>query len=99
MFSCRVGTQRMRDLLREVAKGTAQPNVLDDIAELARQVTDTSLCGMGQSCARSLLAALENFRDEFKSVTPAQAVFQHSFVHHGAVYRGLPLQNRCAQVH
>ena len=78
---CRVGTQRMRDLLRDVAKGTAQPNVLDDIAELARQVTDTSLCGMGQSCARSLLAALENFRDEFKSVTPAQAVFQHSFVY------------------
>ncbi len=78
---CRVGTQRMRDLLREVAANQADPGVLDDIAELARQVTDTSLCGMGQSCARSLLDAIEHFREEFKPLTPAQAVFQHSFVY------------------
>ena len=78
---CRVGTQRIRDLLREASTCSDSSSLLDEIEELARQVTDTSLCGMGQSCARSLLGALANFRDEFKPLTPAQAVFQHSFVY------------------
>ena len=78
---CRVGTQRIRDLLHDFSSGMASKTVLDDVEEIARQVTDTSLCGMGQSCAKSLLAALHYFREEFKPLTPAQAVFQHSFVY------------------
>ena len=78
---CRVGTQRMRDLLQTFSAGSAGKEVLDDIAEIAVQVTETSLCGMGQSCAKALLDALQHFRDEFKPLTPAQLVFQHSFVY------------------
>lgn len=82
---CRVGTQRMRDLLREVSGGAVRPALqgalLGDLAELAGQVTQTSLCGMGQTCARALGDALRHFRDEFKPLTPAQAIFQHSYVY------------------
>ena len=78
---CRVGTQRLRDLLHDFSGGTAAPSVLDTIEEIARLVTETSLCGMGQSCAKSLLDALHHFRDEFKPLTPAQAIFQHSYVY------------------
>ncbi len=78
---CRVGTQRIRDLLRQVSAGTADSSQLDEIAEIGRQMSDTSLCGMGQSCARSLVTAVENFRDEFKPLKPAQAMFQHSYVY------------------
>ena len=78
---CRVGTQRIRDLLQDFSGGSAAKGVLDSIEEIARQVTDTSLCGMGQSCARALLDALQHFRGEFKPLTPAQAVFQHSYVY------------------
>lgn len=78
---CRVGTQRIRDLLHEFSGGRGSPKILDDVEEIARQVTDTSLCGLGQSCAKSLLAALKHFRGEFKPLTPAQAVFNHSFVY------------------
>lgn len=78
---CRVGTQRMRDLLHEVSGGSTRAALLDDIAEIATQVSQTSLCGMGQSCARALFDALCFFRDEFKPLTPAQAIFQHSFVY------------------
>lgn len=79
---CRVGTQRLRDLLLGFP-GTpeAQKTTLDEIEEIARQVTESSLCGMGQSCARSLLAALRHFPDEFKPLTPAQSIFQHSFIY------------------
>ena len=78
---CRVGTQRMRDLLQSVADGSSAPGVLDDIEEIARQVACTSLCGLGQTCARSMLDALHYFRDEFTTLTPAQALFQHSFTY------------------
>ena len=78
---CRVGTQRVRDLLQTYARGPAKAEVLDDIEEIARQIADTSLCGLGQSCARSLLDALKYFREEFKPLSPAQAIFQHSFVY------------------
>ncbi len=78
---CRVGTQRLRDLLHDFSSGSAGKAALDSIDEIARQVTDTSLCGMGQSCARSLLDALHYFRDEFKPLTPVQAIFQHSYVY------------------
>lgn len=78
---CRVGTQRLRDLLHDFSGGSTGKSVLDNIEEIARQVTDTSLCGMGQSCARSLLDALHYFRDEFKPLTPVQAIFQHSYVY------------------
>ena len=78
---CRVGTQRMRDLLQRFSGGIAANGVLDDIREIAEQVAETSLCGMGQSCARALLDALLYFRDEFKPLKPAQAIFQHSFVY------------------
>ncbi|MEI7430215.1 MAG: FAD-dependent oxidoreductase [Betaproteobacteria bacterium] len=78
---CRVGTQRMRDLLQSFATGSAGKKALNDLTEIAVQVTETSLCGMGQSCAKALLEALKHFRDEFKPLTPAQALFQHSFVY------------------
>ncbi|MDR1661544.1 MAG: FAD-dependent oxidoreductase, partial [Azoarcus sp.] len=78
---CRVGTQRLRDLLREFAEGRADETVLDEIARTAEHVASTSLCGIGQSSPRALIAALLHFRDEFKPISPAQAVFQHSFIY------------------
>lgn len=78
---CRVGTQRMRDLLQKFSAGSTGNGILDDLREIAEQVAETSLCGMGQSCARALLDALRYFPDEFKPLKPAQAIFQHSFVY------------------
>lgn len=78
---CRVGTQRLRDLLKEVAAGSAEANALNEVGDLATQITATSLCGMGQNCARALHAALTHFPGEFAAMTPAQAVFQHSFTY------------------
>ena len=78
---CRVGTQRMRDLLKGVVNGSAPAGAFKELEELAEQVSSTSLCGLGQSCARALLDALRYFRDELKPLSPAQAVFQHSFAY------------------
>ena len=78
---CRVGTQRIRDLLRDFSGGATGNGVLENIEEIALQIVDTSLCGLGQTCAKALVDALHHFRDDFKPLTPAQAIFQHSFVY------------------
>jgi formate dehydrogenase beta subunit len=64
---CRMGTVLVRDALNDLRQGKQSALDLDDITALARQMTDTSLCGLGMTCGRALLDALENFRDEFEA--------------------------------
>ena len=63
---CRMGTHLVRDALNDMRLGRPAKLDLDDIIDLSRQMTDTSLCGLGITCGRALLDALENFRDEFE---------------------------------
>jgi formate dehydrogenase beta subunit len=60
---CRMGTLLVRDALDAMRHGKAGALTLDGIATLARQMNETSLCGLGQTCGRALTAALEHFRD------------------------------------
>jgi len=64
---CRMGTILVRDALDAMRRGKKSPLGFDDVIALSSQMTDTSLCGLGQTCARALLAALENFRDVFEA--------------------------------
>ena len=54
---CRMGTILIRDALDALRRGERTLS-LADIEVLAEQMTATSMCGLGQTCARSLLAAL-----------------------------------------
>lgn len=76
---CRVGTQRLRDLLYQVATGTATGQPLSEMHDLAFQVSNTSLCGLGQTCAKALLQALVHYRDMFVPGAPAARLAQHQF--------------------
>ena len=58
---CRIGTLLVRDELAEMRKGGADTVDFSTIRALCQQMSDTSLCGVGQTCARALLAALDNF--------------------------------------
>ena len=60
---CRMGTVLMRDSLTALRHGTQAELSLNDMEALAEHVTATSMCGLGQTCAQALLAALRNFRD------------------------------------
>ncbi|MDR2451835.1 MAG: FAD-dependent oxidoreductase [Candidatus Accumulibacter sp.] len=78
---CRVGTQRLSELLGKIVDGSAAADAADEARALSWQITQTALCGMGQNCARALHEALTHFPEEFGAMTPAQAVFQHSFIY------------------
>jgi formate dehydrogenase (NADP+) beta subunit len=64
---CRIGAPMIRDALGAFARAQPGPLDLDGIVELARQMTDSSLCGLGRTCAVALLGAIAHFRPEIEA--------------------------------
>lgn len=68
---CRIGTALVRDSLCSLRKGQTPQLDFDGIRVLATQMAETSLCGLGQTCAKALLGALEHFRDRLETEAAA----------------------------
>ncbi|MEO0114966.1 MAG: NADH-quinone oxidoreductase subunit NuoF [candidate division WOR-3 bacterium] len=64
-FTCRKGTQRMWEILDDIATGKGTPNELDLLEELANVVKDTTMCGLGQTAPNPVLSTIRYFRDEY----------------------------------
>ena len=62
---CRIGTQRMLEILERLCDGRGRPEDLETLEELAERVSRTSLCGLGQTAPNPVLTALRYFRAEF----------------------------------
>lgn len=62
---CREGTRRLYELLEKITEGKATMDTLTELKQLARDVKDTSLCGLGQSAPNPILSTLEKFYDEY----------------------------------
>jgi NADH-quinone oxidoreductase subunit F len=59
-FPCQIGTQRQMEILRRVAhEGRAQPGDRETLRDIGFTMTQTSLCGLGQTAASAVLSALE----------------------------------------
>ena len=63
---CREGTARVCLLLEKIKSGKATKYDLEILEDLAKNVHETSLCGLGQTSTNHLLNALEYFRKEFE---------------------------------
>jgi NADH-quinone oxidoreductase subunit F len=63
---CRIGTQRMLEILDRLCAGEGRPEDLANLEELADRVSRTSLCGLGQTAPNPVKTALRYFRDEFE---------------------------------
>jgi NADH:ubiquinone oxidoreductase subunit F (NADH-binding)/NAD-dependent dihydropyrimidine dehydrogenase PreA subunit len=64
-FSCRVGTQRMKEIVTRICAGRGREEDLTLLEDLAWMVGQTSLCGLGQSAPNPVLTTLRYFRDEY----------------------------------
>ena len=64
---CREGTRRLCELLEKITDGTGTLETLEELEKLARDVQDTSLCGLGQSAPNPIISTLGNFYDEYVS--------------------------------
>jgi NADH-quinone oxidoreductase subunit F len=64
---CRIGTKRMLELLNRLCAGTATRKHLQELEQLAPQVAEGSLCGLGKTAPNPVLTTLRYFRDEYEA--------------------------------
>ncbi len=62
---CRIGNTRMYEILEKITEGKGTMSDLDELADLAELIKDTSLCGLGQSAPNPVLSSIKFFRDEY----------------------------------
>ena len=61
---CRVGTQRMLEILERISAGEASLDDVDRLEQLADDIIEGSLCQLGGSAPNPVLTTLRYFRDE-----------------------------------
>jgi NADH-quinone oxidoreductase subunit F len=64
---CRVGTKRMLEILTRITKGDGKEGDIEKLEELAYQVKENSLCGLGQTAPNPVLTTIKYFRDEYEA--------------------------------
>ncbi len=62
---CRIGTQRMLEILTKITDGRATMEDLDKLEDLANNIRSDSLCALGQTAPNPVLSTLKHFRDEY----------------------------------
>ncbi len=64
---CRLGTKRMLEILDRITNGHGLEGDLEKLEELAYQIKDNSLCGLGQTAPNPVLTTIRYFRDEYEA--------------------------------
>jgi NADH-quinone oxidoreductase subunit F len=64
---CRMGTKRMLEILERITQGDGREGDLELLEELAYQIKDNSLCGLGQTAPNPVLTTIRYFRDEYEA--------------------------------
>jgi formate dehydrogenase beta subunit len=63
---CRVGSQKLVDVLVEITRGKYHHPNLDVVDELARAMSLTSICGLGQIAANPMKTLMKHFPEELE---------------------------------
>ena len=66
-LSCREGTQRMWEIVKDITEGLGKEGDVKLLETLARAVKDASLCGLGQTAANPVLSTIQYFREEYEA--------------------------------
>jgi len=62
---CREGTRRMLEILTRIVNNEGSLEDLDLLEELSDTITETALCGLGQSACKPVRSTLKYFRNEY----------------------------------
>jgi NADH-quinone oxidoreductase subunit F len=63
---CRLGTTELLEILTRITLGEGRLSDLETIQELGQTITESSLCGLGQTCAKPALSTLKYFGKEYE---------------------------------
>jgi NADH-quinone oxidoreductase subunit F len=64
---CRVGTKRMLEILTRICEGKGQEGDIERLVDLGKTISDTALCGLGQTAANPVLSTIRHFRSEYEA--------------------------------
>ncbi len=64
---CRLGIDRMLEIVTDITEGRGTPGQLKLLEELAETVSLTALCGLGKTAANPVLTTLRYFRKEYEA--------------------------------
>ena len=62
---CRVGTRLLLDIIKRITDGKGTLSDLDRLKELASDIKETALCGLGISAPNPVLSTMAKFYDEY----------------------------------
>ncbi len=63
---CRLGTTQLLEILTRITRGEGQLKDIDTIKEMGETIAESSLCGLGQTCAKPALSTLKYFLKEYE---------------------------------
>ena len=62
---CREGTKRMLETLERIIANEGTMEDLELLESLSDTITDTALCGLGQTACKPVMSTLKNFRQDY----------------------------------
>ena len=62
---CREGTKRMLEILDRIIANEGSLEDLDLLQELSKTISETALCGLGQSACKPVQSTLRHFRQDY----------------------------------
>ena len=62
---CRIGTQRMLEILDRITEGNGEPEDIEKLEKLANTIKSASVCGLGQTAPNPVLSTIKYFKDEY----------------------------------
>ena len=63
---CRIGTQRMLEILDKLTTGRGTMEDIDRLEQLANSIKVSALCGLGKTAPNPILSSLRYFRKEYE---------------------------------
>jgi NADH-quinone oxidoreductase subunit F len=64
---CRLGIDRMLEIVTDITEGRGRSEQIDLLKELAETVANTSLCGLGKTAPNPVLSTLKYFYKEYEA--------------------------------
>jgi len=64
-YPCQIGTQRQLEIIERMVSGQPVPGVIERLKDIGLTMTDTSLCGLGQTAASAVLSAIRRWPQIF----------------------------------
>ncbi|HQE67492.1 MAG TPA: NADH-ubiquinone oxidoreductase-F iron-sulfur binding region domain-containing protein, partial [Bacillota bacterium] len=64
---CREGTKRMLEILERITEGKGEEEDIEKLENLAMNIKNSALCGLGQTAPNPVLSTIKYFRNEYEA--------------------------------